>query len=132
LPPAAQSAITAAAQTNVEVRQVRFSAHRIEFETASEQPAMVVVAQTAYKNWRVYVDDVPSPWWPANHAFQALQVPGGQHRVRIVYVDRAFQVGLALSLLAGTVVIAALVFTGRRGAKNYLGTTGSPPLASLG
>ena len=45
-----------------------------------------------------YVDGKPTPLWRANHAFQALEVPGGKHLVRLAYEDRGFIYGGMISL----------------------------------
>ncbi len=76
---------------------VRLSAQRLEFETEATAQAMVTVAQTFYHPWRAYVDGRETPLWPANYAFQALEVPAGRHRVSVVYEDKAFLLGAVLS-----------------------------------
>jgi uncharacterized membrane protein YfhO len=52
------------------------------------------------------VDDQPVRLLRANHAFQALQVPAGQHHVTLVYVDRMFHYGALVSLLASAIWLA--------------------------
>jgi uncharacterized membrane protein YfhO len=42
----------------------------------------------------------------ANYGFQAVQVPEGKHGVRLVYRDKAFQIGTAISSLALLVSLA--------------------------
>jgi uncharacterized membrane protein YfhO len=37
--------------------------------------------------------------WRANHAFQALEVPVGSHRVELIYKDKSFMAGCTISLL---------------------------------
>ncbi len=63
-------------------------------------PAMVVVAQAFYHPWHAYVDGARVPLARANHAFQALEVPAGQHRVELVYEDKMFHAGRVISLAA--------------------------------
>jgi uncharacterized membrane protein YfhO len=58
----------------------------------------VTIAQAYYHPWRGYVDGRPAQLWKANYAFQALEIPAGQHVVRLVYVDNAFRGGAAISL----------------------------------
>ena len=108
LPPEAKSKISAAGPVPTELTVRRFTAQRIEFETKADQPAMVVLAQSYYHPWRGYVDGSPVQVWRANYAFQALEVPAGQHEVAVVYEDSAFRMGglisaatLAGGLLAG-------------------------------
>ena len=75
-----------------------WSAQEITFETSATAPALVVIAQTFYHPWKAYVDDKPVPLLRANHAFQALEVPAGTHRVRLAYEDRRFRLGCVISL----------------------------------
>lgn len=94
----AKAEISITNATPVEVSDARFAANRIEARVSAAAPALVVVAQTFHPNWRVYVDGSPGRLLRANLAFQAFQIPAGDHEARLVYEDRAFQVGAALSL----------------------------------
>jgi len=69
----------------------------VTLEIEAEQPSIVVAAQTFYPCWTGYVDGQPTRLWRANHAFQALQVPAGQHKVQLVYQDRNFLAGITIS-----------------------------------
>jgi uncharacterized membrane protein YfhO len=86
----------------------RFSAQRVEAEVEAESPSMVVVAQAFYHPWQAYVGDQRVKLLQANHAFQALEVPAGRHRVALVYRDTRFKAGCALSLLTFVVSVAWL------------------------
>jgi len=35
--------------------------------------------------------------WPANYAFQAVEVPAGRHQVSVIYEDRSFRLGAVIS-----------------------------------
>jgi uncharacterized membrane protein YfhO len=69
---------------------------------------MLVVAQAYYHCWRASVDGRAVPLWRANYAFQALEVPSGRHEVRLVYVDRAFQGGAIISMMALMLCMAVI------------------------
>ena len=69
-------------------------------EVIAEAPAMVVVAQAYYHPWQAYVDGKRTRLWRANYAYQAVEVPAGTHQVTLVYEDRMFFWGSALSLVA--------------------------------
>jgi uncharacterized membrane protein YfhO len=77
---------------------LQFKVQRADIEVEAAEPALVVVAQTYYHNWRAYVDGQPAHLLRANYAFQALQVPAGRHHVRLAYEDLAFQLGAAVSI----------------------------------
>jgi len=49
------------------------------------------------------VDGRPTPLLRANHAFQALEVPAGQHEIVLQYEDPIFRLGVLISGLAAAV-----------------------------
>jgi len=84
----------------VSVVTKQFTAQRVELEVETAAPALVVVGQTFYHQWRASVDGNPFPLLRANYAFQAVPVPTGRHRVQLRYEDHPFQAGLAVTALA--------------------------------
>ena len=99
---------TVRARANVAVNPVRVAAHRWEFEITASAPALVVMAQSFYHPWKAQVDGSPQRLLQANHAFQALEVPAGRHRVTLTYVDWVFRAGLVASI--ATALLCAVLF----------------------
>ena len=89
------------------ILSTNWTAHRIECDVESSAPTLVVIAQAFYHPWRATVNGQPANLLRANHAFQAVPIPAGRSTVRLEYVDRRFQLGLALSAL-GLVVCGVL------------------------
>jgi len=118
LPPEARSLVTVTNPTQARLTGWRFGAERVDFEVEAEAAALVVVAQTYFHRWRAYVDDLPVPLLRANYAFQALAVPAGKHRVRLAYVDRAFQIGAGISGAAVLICVAGLARTRSAGLRS--------------
>ena len=98
LPAEARHSIRATGTATARILSSHFSAHRVEIEVDASAQAMLVIAQTFYHPWHAYVDGTPTALYRANYAFQALEVPPGQHRVAVVYEDRAFFWGAVISL----------------------------------
>lgn len=90
--------INATQKTEAKILPQQFSANSLKLEVETAAPAMVVVAQAFYEPWHAYVDGKPTRLFRANHAFQALEVPAGRHEVKLVYEDRMFEAGAAISL----------------------------------
>jgi 2-polyprenyl-3-methyl-5-hydroxy-6-metoxy-1,4-benzoquinol methylase len=67
----------------------------------------VVITETAWKGWRARIDGREVPMGIGDHAFLALSVPKGVHKVELFYRPRSFEVGLGLSA-ASLVLIAAV------------------------
>jgi hypothetical protein len=71
--------------------------HRIEAEVEADASSLVVVAQSYYPRWLAFVDGEGVALWRANHAFQALEVGPGKHRIELVYRDTPFLLGICIS-----------------------------------
>jgi 2-polyprenyl-3-methyl-5-hydroxy-6-metoxy-1,4-benzoquinol methylase len=67
----------------------------------------VVVTETAWKGWRARIDGREVPVGIGDHAFLAISVPKGQHKVELFYRPRSFEVGLGVSA-ASLILIAAV------------------------
>jgi uncharacterized membrane protein YfhO len=65
--------------------------------------SLVVISQAFYHPWKAFVDGVSTPIFKANGAFQAVEVPQGRHRVRLIYRDKTFVIGSIVSLAAAVI-----------------------------
>jgi hypothetical protein len=77
-----------------------------------QRPGFVVVSETAWPGWRAWVDGRRVKLAGANHAFLAVYVSEGEHRVRLRYLPRSFVAGRAISI--ATLLLVALVTAARR------------------
>jgi len=111
LPLTVKNSIAATNATAVKITEGKFSDQKIEATVEADAPAILVAAQINYPPWHAYVDGRPVPVQQANYAFQALEVPAGSHHVKLVYEDRKFYFGAALSLITLT---GCLIGLGRR------------------
>jgi uncharacterized membrane protein YfhO len=98
LPTETKSFVTVTNQTAARVLNSHFENQRVEIEVEAAEPSLVVISQTYYHNWRAFMDGKPVPLIRANYAFQAVQVQAGRHHIELVYIDRAFEIGAAISL----------------------------------
>jgi uncharacterized membrane protein YfhO len=67
-----------------------------------------VTSIAAWRGWRALSDGRELPLAFANHAFVAIEVPPGRHRVRVFYLPESFVWGRRISCaaLAGLAVWA--------------------------
>jgi hypothetical protein len=100
LPLETQAAIKANGMAKARIISSKQAAHRVEIEVEAEAAAVVVIAQTYSHCWQAAVDGDAVPLWRANHAFQAVEVGAGKHRVVLEYHDRAFRWGTGISLVS--------------------------------
>jgi hypothetical protein len=98
LPPEAKGHINAKGEPAARIVAKHFTAMRQKIDVDTPSAAMVVVTQAYYHDWKALVDGKPAPLWRANYAFQAIEVPAGQHEVTLVYQDEAFKAGSIVSV----------------------------------
>jgi hypothetical protein len=106
LPLETRALITVSNSSPAKISVQEFSAHKVKLETEASEPALVVIAQSFYHNWRAYVAGRPTRLLRANHAFQALEIPAGRQQVTLAYEDRAFYCGALISLISAAVWVA--------------------------
>jgi len=108
-PPLAQP--PAGAEERVQV--VAETPERITLDVTLASPGLLVVSDTWYPGWRARVDGATARILRADHAFRALALTVGPHRVELAYAPLSFRLGAALSAL-GLVLVALLARARRR------------------
>ena len=81
---------------------------RMEVQTPVSQA--LVFTDAYHPSWKASVDDRPARLYPADHAFRAIEVPEGRHRVRFFLAPFPYKIyaaGIFVSL-------AFIFFTARR------------------
>jgi hypothetical protein len=100
LPESARASVTVSNRTDCVVSNAHFANNHISADITAREPSLVVLSQANYHLWQATVDEQPVKILRANLAFQALQVPAGTHRVRLVYRDPNLALGALISLLS--------------------------------
>ncbi|GGM01482.1 hypothetical protein [Nakamurella endophytica] len=86
---------------------------RVEVSVDATGGGYVVLADGVQQDWRVLVDGRVAPLVHADHAFGAVYVPAGTHRVEFQFWDRDLRNGLLLSGASLLLLLAGVVLTGR-------------------
>ena len=100
LPSTARSTVQATADPTARVLSSDVRPEECTFKTTADSRAMLVIAQSYYHCWKATVDGAAVELLRGNCAFQAVEIPPGQHEVRFVYRDRFFWSGLIVSIMA--------------------------------
>ena len=87
---------------------------RIRLRVATDRPAVLVLSESAYPGWEVYVNGEEQKVLWLNFFFQGVEMAAGQHEVEFVYRPRNFSlyVGLSMASLAMLWLVRRVVLTG--------------------
>jgi hypothetical protein len=82
--------------------------NRVEVETVSAAPAILVLSENHYPGWRAYVDGGAVETLRVDYNLRGVVVPAGSHLVTFVYRPKSVLAGLVISLL---VLVALLLWS---------------------
>jgi len=90
------------------VEALEYRLHGIKLRTQSDSPRLLVLSEVYYpQGWRAMVDGHETPILQANHAFRAIALEAGEHRVEFRFEPWDVRVGLVVSVTAAVVIAAA-------------------------
>lgn len=90
----------------VRAQIISFAPERIRIDTESPKAAWLVLAEAWYPGWTATVDGQPALCLPGNVWMRVVPVPAGAHEVVLVYRSTYLGLGMAMSLLSLTAVLA--------------------------
>lgn len=83
----------------------RYDATAVMIAAATDAPGFLVLTDTWFPGWRARVDGREVPIMRADHAFRAVSLPAGQHRVELVYRPTSLRIGLIITAVAAPLVL---------------------------
>lgn len=103
--PLASGAPASRTQARIEVDD----AERVVVAASTDAPAWLVLTDTWFPGWTARLDGAETPIARADHAFRAVALPAGSHRVEFTFRPRGLVTGGAITLVALAVVLALLM-----------------------
>lgn len=94
-------------------RILSYGSQEVKIETGSGYAALLMLNDSDYPGWNVYVDERRSHWVTTDYLFRGVLLPAGRHVVRFRYEPASFAAGTALSG-AGLLCLAGFVVWRRR------------------
>jgi len=86
--------------------------NRIDLDSTTATPRLLVLSEMYFPGWQATVDGVATPIYRTNYLFRGIVVPAGRHTLSFSYRPRSVVIGAAISGLA--LVVALAVFFARR------------------
>ncbi|MBI3698380.1 MAG: YfhO family protein [Acidobacteria bacterium] len=88
-----------------------WSPERREFLVRSAAPGRFVLVEQFYPGWRATLDGKPAPIERWEQAFQSVQVPAGEHRIRFEFRSSGLRAGVVISMIS---LVALVILTRRK------------------
>jgi hypothetical protein len=89
----------------------------LQLHVETKEDSILVLSDTYYPGWKVFVDGNPEMIYRANYTFRAVPLSAGTHRVEFVYDPVSFKLGAGVTFL-GILVCLGMGWIGRRKKKN--------------
>ncbi len=93
--------LTIASRKNfqAQARIVRYTNHQVTIQASLNGSGVLVLADSFYPGWRVYVNGEEKKILRANFFFRGVPLSAGEHLVEFRYQPRSFTIGLTISLI---------------------------------
>jgi len=98
-----------------QARILRYAPAEVEIEVNTQQNGLLVLTDAYMPGWRATIDETSCAVYVADHAFRAIAVPKGRHRVTFTYRPSGFALGAATTLatVAALLVLGVATITAR-------------------
>lgn len=83
---------------------VEYANLTVKLRAVSNGPAVLVLADTHFPGWRVYVDGKEEKLLRANYFFRGVAIPTGEHSVEFKYDPFPFKLGLFVSMITALIL----------------------------
>lgn len=82
----------------------------VRFAVQADSYGFLLLNELSYPGWNAYLDGRRTRVWRANYLFRAIEISPGEHEVEFRFEPDSLKLGLALSLPALALLLAAAVF----------------------
>jgi hypothetical protein len=89
-----------------EVRILEYGNHRVNIQASVDSPGILVLADSFYPGWNVYVNGRQEKIYRANLFFRGVRLSAGTHTVQFRYEPRSFAIGRAVSIITLLFIVA--------------------------
>lgn len=89
---------------------IEYSANKVTIKATMAEDGYLVLGDTFYPGWNVYVDGKKSKVLKANYILRSVFLEKGEHIVEFVYEPKSFFIGMIITLASMVILIPASIF----------------------
>ncbi|HCM37040.1 MAG: hypothetical protein UV61_C0008G0159 [Candidatus Gottesmanbacteria bacterium GW2011_GWB1_43_11] len=86
-------------QLEAKITPLKETTNEVQLEVSTNQPAILVLANSYYPGWKAFVNDKSTDVFPVNVFNQGLLIPEGQHQIKMRFQPQSVFLGLTISLM---------------------------------
>ncbi|MDT8318435.1 MAG: YfhO family protein [bacterium] len=91
-----------------------YTPNHVTINAELKQEGVLVLADTYYPDWKVYVDGVEGKIYKADYALRGVYLTAGTHKVEFVYDSKILKITGAVSLVTLILTLGGIIFIYRR------------------
>jgi hypothetical protein len=92
-----------------EAAVVKYEPNEVVIKAAVKTPKFLVLSDSYYPGWKVYIDGRAGKIYRANYIMRAVSLKPGEHTVKFIFDPFIFKLGLAISFSAIAVVLLLII-----------------------
>jgi hypothetical protein len=105
LPPPLRAPSLTQLGPNDSARFVSYQPNRLEIETDTAKPAVLVVSEAYYPGWAATIDGQDTALYATDYLLRGILLPPGKHRVELWYKAPAARSGAVFSVAAACLLL---------------------------
>jgi hypothetical protein len=87
-----------------------YQAEQVTIDAHADHRSVLVLSDTYYPGWTVTVNGKAAPIYEVDYLLRGVEVPPGNDRIVFAYDPSSFNIGWAVSLVSGIILLAVVVF----------------------
>ncbi|MDC8104832.1 YfhO family protein [Chryseobacterium sp. PTM-20240506] len=93
------------------INLTKYQPNELEFKSKSKTPQLAVFSEIYYPHgWKMFIDEKEVPYIKADYLLRAVQIPAGEHHIRMVFEPEVIEKGKWISLFCFGLFIALSAF----------------------
>jgi hypothetical protein len=92
-----------------EVKFISESNNELHLRVKAKEDKILVLSDTYYPGWKVFVDGRREKIYRANYNFRAVPLKAGEHEVRFIYDPASFKIGALISIFTSVGIVVYFV-----------------------
>lgn len=93
------------------IKLTKYEANLLEYKSQSKTPQLAVFSEIYYPHgWKMFIDEKEVPYIKADYLLRAVQVPAGNHSIKIIFEPQVIETGKWISMICFAIFVILSAF----------------------